>query len=520
MIRRARLSPTLLALVPALALGLVLIQAPAPAAAQDAQTDAAAPDAPSDAPLDGRTFAGVRLPVEPVPGEIDLAAQRAWTWSAQPDGGGPGTTRIQLDNRVQIRLGDYDLRADRAAVWLQPIGVGAGGANTVAYQVYALLENARTVDGAAISVRSELLPVEAVMLTAEPVRLLADLRLDGPPDEREAARFNRRAQEELSMRLRRLSGLEPMELNGEPDPFATDPFDPTRRVQPRTPALPNEPRPEPPSDAAGPAADDPAPRIFRAGGVFYFSAGDRVAAEPGRDERGEPETAVILSGGVNVQYESDSGSLEMRAERAVVFLRGEVGPASLAGLTQDDVSGLYLEGGVYASDGSYTLRAPRVFYDVNADRAIVLDAVFQTFSPQLQAPVYVRAKALKQESADQFTADKATVANTAFFRPHLALGATDVTVTRRVNRFGEERPFVDARNITLRGGGTPFFWLPFYRGDPERFPLRAVGFSTSNRTGPAITSSWDLFNLFGRAGPDNVEALVDIDYYFERGAGV
>ena len=56
-----------------------------------------------------------------------------------------------------------------------------------------------------------------------------------------------------------------------------------------------------------------------------------------------------------------------------------------------------------------------MYYDVQAQRALVMDAVFSTYDRKLRQQIYVRAGALRQESASQWSATGATVANSAFF---------------------------------------------------------------------------------------------------------
>lgn len=256
-------------------------------------------------------------------------------------------------------------------------------------------------------------------------------------------------------------------------------------------------------------------RIFSSDGVFFFSAGERVTIE-----RGAEANAVTLTGGVVLQHEGSDRVIEMTARRAVVFLEPGALSETIGRLDVADVLGIYLEGGVRVSDGQYTMRSPRVYYDVRADRALLIDAVFNTYDRKLDMPLYMRAAVIRQEAANQFSAEKAVYANTAFATPHLAVGTSRMTITQRENDRGETSNFVDARHITLRAGGVPFFYWPVFRGDPERVPLRSIGFEDSNRTGPVIRTAWDPFTLLGIEPPDGLSGTVNLDYYFDRGAGL
>ena len=254
-------------------------------------------------------------------------------------------------------------------------------------------------------------------------------------------------------------------------------------------------------------------RIFSSSGVFFFSAGESITIE-----RGDDANSVSLLGGVVVQHEGADRIVEMVAQRAVLFL--DPGPlAETLGQTDvTDVQGIYLEGGVRITDGGYTLRSPSVYYDVRADRAVLIDAVFRTYDDKLRMPLYMRADVIRQEAAGRFSAEKATYSNTAFAEPHLSIGTSRMTIEDRPGDPGEEGGrIVDARGVTLRGGGVPFFYWPWYKGDPEQFPLRSIGFSDSNRTGTVFKSSWDPFTLLGIERPRGFDGGVDLDYYADRG---
>lgn len=249
--------------------------------------------------------------------------------------------------------------------------------------------------------------------------------------------------------------------------------------------------------------------------MFYVSAGERVVVQSG-----EFDSAVIITGGVVVQYEDQQETLEITGERGVMFLKPGRLADRLSNFSSDDVLGLYLEGEVRAVNGKYTFRAPRIYYDVAADRALALDAVFWTYDQRMAMPLYMRADAIRQEAANQFSADKATLSNTAFFHPDFSIGVSDVSVEQRERDDGSQHLYMDARNITLKAGSVPFFWWPRYRGDPEKIPIRNLGYQDSNRTGGVIKSKWDAYTLLGIEPLKNVNALLEIDAYFDRGLGL
>ncbi|MEM7622821.1 MAG: hypothetical protein AAF235_06415 [Planctomycetota bacterium] len=274
------------------------------------------------------------------------------------------------------------------------------------------------------------------------------------------------------------------------------------------------PRSVPPRSAP-PRSGEPRRPIFASGGVLYFSGADRVVVE----DAGE-RNAVTLFGGVVVQYEGDAGAIELVAQRAVVFLRPGPLPDVLQGLSVEDVDGVYLEGGVRATDGDYTLRSERIYYDVRANRAIAVNAVFHTYDARRGFPLYMRADVVRQEAADEFQADEARFSNTAFFEPHVSIGARNLTIQSRPRPDGTTRSYVDARGVTVRAGNTPVLPLPRFRGDPERIAIRDIRFTDSNRQGFATETEWDPFALFDIERPDGLDATLDLDFDSDRGVGI
>ncbi|USN99010.1 MAG: LPS assembly protein LptD [Phycisphaeraceae bacterium] len=277
------------------------------------------------------------------------------------------------------------------------------------------------------------------------------------------------------------------------------------------------PTEEPVQPAAETQSEGPvAQRIFSSTGVFFFQAGESAT----REHLDESTDAWTATGGVVVQFEGVDRAVELTARRAVLFVDRADGASSFGSAAASEVQGIYLEGGVRVSDGQYTLRSPRVYYDVRADRAILLDAVFRTYDARRNMPLYMRADVIRQEAAGKFSSKKAVYANTGFATPHLAVGTSRMTITERERADGSTGHVVDARNVTLRGAGVPFFWWPWFRGDPERFPLRAIGLNDTNQTGTAFKTSWDPFTLLGIEAPDGLSGTLDIDYYADRGFGL
>ena len=248
--------------------------------------------------------------------------------------------------------------------------------------------------------------------------------------------------------------------------------------------------------------------------IVTFSGPDRTLVA------GEEENALVISGGVAVQVEDVAAGrrLHLSADSAVVFLD----PRELETLDQftpEEVRGVYLEGGVVATDGDYTMRGPRMFYDIAGNTGVVLDAVFFTYDERRDLPLYLRADVIRQEADDRWEADNARFANVEFYEPHFAIGATSVALTREARGDGSEAFVIDAEGVSYRVNGTPALPLPEFKGELDGSRAPRLSFRTRDGN-PIIYSRWDLFGLAGQEPPAGVQADLLVDGYFERGPAV
>ena len=469
--------------------------------------------------ITGRDFAGLKWPLNPAGGPLSFAAQKVWAWTEEPDAAGHGLQRLLLDGEVEVDLGLYHFTAKRAVVWLSPrpeIGPNA-------YQVFALFDRAGSAtDDAVISFNAERLPVRGVINASEPVRIVrpALFKSQRPSDpllvegERTLAAALRSMVAPTPANTpdlpTRPGGVETLPLDeGDPDaPGRNLSAAPTPTDAEIRDALRNLP----------PALEAPQP-IFAKNGIISVSSSD-VTLVSGADRN-----SVIVSGGVVVQYTdlAKGNSLQMTAQRAVIFL--PPGPLkNLGRLDASEVLGVYLEGDMVATDGKYTLRAPKAYYDVQTGKAVVIDSVFWTYDQQRRLPLYVRAETIRQQSQQEFVAEHATLTNTAFFDPMFSIGASNITITQQKRAAGEPgrstQTLVDARNITLRAGPLPFFYFPVFSGDPEQIPLRDLRVENSSGSGSAIKTVWDIPGILGVDRPEGFGAELLADVYLERGPAI
>jgi hypothetical protein len=495
-----------------------------PAIAQNQPGIATAPTAIDPDSITGKDFAGIRLTSPPQVGDLMLRAQRVWQWTEQSSAEVVADTqRLYLQGDVRVDFGVYRFSAVQATVWIEHVSTSADGKDQHQIAIYFdRVSDPGAQAGFALS--GDRLLVTGVL--EGDVRAAPDSLRRGEPREP----FVPISEARLADLLRQLAGGAPGDagapegpLAGEQAPLApgnapvtpgmSRPYEPGSPLGPdRTPAEVTDYRLLPPAERR--------PAIFAKKGIISFALGRNETFSLLPNVEGEERVAAVSGGVVMVYHDRASGdSVQVSAERMVVFLE----PGTVQDLMQDGrapaekVRGVYLEGGVHAdvvaTDGQYTLRGPKIYYDVQNNKAIMLDAVFHTFDQKRGLPLYLRADAVRQEARNQFTAKRATLATSSFFEPHLSIGVSSITVTQAKvparptleELFGGEEDdgaprqrdalLVDADGVTLRAGSTPFFWWPGYKGDPSDIPLRGVRVENSTGDGVAIKTSWDVFSL-------------------------
>lgn len=504
----------------------------------------------------GRDFGGVALPSSVQVGDLVIRANRAWVWSEGgasnqigADGLPIGTQRMFLQGDVSVQLGNYSFTAAQAVVWVRTAGASVfnvGGAADPDRQVREVaIQFDRVSDPGAQAGFAQ--AADRLLVTAKldgTVSMRADSLSTGRPGAGGAAtaeaNFLRESEQRFARHLRRLAGADDSgapEIVGVAAPGVVE-----------GPILPGRARPYEPNSpiakrASGVISETPggsttvADPLFTRDGVVTFAVGTRSTIAPTAPEfgdavgdsefirllRGESDNTLLLTGGVAVQYTDlrKTRNLMITAERAVVFL--DPGPiADMARFGAGQIRGVYLEGDVVATDGQYTLRGPRVYYDLKNNRAVMAEAVFSTVDPKLGIPIYVRAQTLRQEAANKFTAERARLATSSFFEPVFSVGASTITVTQAApERAGEPpRTFFKTGMLTLRAGGVPFFALPGLSGEIEDIPLEDIRVENSSDSGAAIKTTWNVFSTLGLEKIDGLRVRALIDGYFDRGVGL
>ncbi len=452
-------------------------------------------------------FDQIDFAINPIVGSINLRARSGWVWREG------STHRMQLLGDVQVQLADSTFVARSACLWLRKLGQADG---MTRYQVYAVFEDTRSTDGT-MTMQAQRLPVRGVIELSQPLMLALDARFDQPPKpDSQAGRLRQAAEQVFAQRVLGIGDDSVAEASKRPwsAPTVAKPDRPTQRqaIQQGKEGV------IPPNNAT------PSPRgpVFDPDGVFSISIGGRVVIDAAR---GGSQSIITADGGVRVQYQSPSTKrwVDFRAERIVIYTRGDEPISGVSEMGTGQIEGIYLEGGVFAGDDQWSVRSPRMYLDVVNNKALMLDTVFWTVDQHSEMPLYVRAESVRQTASDEFRAHNATISNTAFFEPDVTLGINDIRVSLEPDTTPEERQdprpnvLVEAKSVTLRAGPVPLLWLPGFKGDPGDFPLRQIKLGDSDRSGLAIQTRWNAFSLFNIDAPPGVELDLNLDYYEEGG---
>lgn len=477
--------------------------------------------------ITGDRLGGFVLPILPVESDIRLEAIQTHTWHVDD------TSRMQLIGDVQVTVGGFAFTAAEAIVWIDRIPSAGGLVNQLAVYFPEVEEPTRR---AGLGVAGT--DVLVVGTARGKVQLATSVHTTGPPSD---DRVLRRGEQRLAIYLRQLAqGLASTTDADRPHLF-TRPEALTKRelvlpipVPGGSPRMSNETARAIallPETITLPSRNDDGHGIFQPKGLISFSA-DSIEIDEATD-------SIVTNGHFLLDYDplgSDDAfsPLQLSAAGGVVFLK----PGTLASLQTgnrrfdvEQVDGIYLEGDVWASDGSYTIRSGSIYYDVQTNRALMVDTLLRT-NARLRGdrPVYARAKEMRQLSGDQWDARQAIVSTSAFFTPQLSIGLNHVTIQRRPMESSDNesanaaqpqmRTWITGEDLTLRAGGVPFFYLPAFSAEADAIPFRSMNLGYDQEFGAEIETTWDLFSALGMRPPEDVDGALQVDGFSKRGVAL
>lgn len=460
--------------------------------------------------------------------DVELRARFVWQWKSGDE------LVLLFRGGFELSMGNRQMSADNAVVWIDARRDADSNRKYFELTVY-LSENAEIVEPGGTTTRDSSL-------------LVTDLRTFG----RITKYHDAHAPQDLS---------------------TSSFYQRALRDRERVVASRGAPRAEPP---AAPTTEDRGAEIARPDRVKPERTAPRrtIRYEIGNIEPGTTPTGervFVLTGGV---YFSQSGgpnspAVELTADRAVIFAADASGgpfgspspssqptsapangetptetpergglvpgarlPQAPTAAERSGVGGqiraVYLEGDVLATEGERMIRADRLYYDFELNRALILDAVLRFPVPDRNVPIYVRADEIRQLSAREFTARHAKITTSEFYSPHYHMGVEQLKITDetiREARGGASGPLTASyqmRDATFNIQGLPLSYWPYAEGKLSQGETALRSFQTgfTRDFGFEFTTSWYLFTLLGIEAPQGYDATLEIPIYFERGPGI
>lgn len=447
--------------------------------------------------------------------DVDMRAQFVRQWR-EPD----GTIVLVFTGGFQLDMGPRRLSALNAVVWITPKLSEPLRRKYYELTVY-LSEDARVREPAGTIVEDQVLLVSALRTFGKVVK-----HHDAhSPDNLSESPLYQRA---LADRRRIEAG--PVSTQPAVEPEVTRPADasiaqrrPPRAVRFRFPR------------GIEPTETDSGEQAYVAVGRIYFSVSggpdaalleiqaDNAVVFPKKNASG-----TIFGLGQTAATSQPAGEPASRPAEQLPPRTADADQSPEARAASDALRGIYLEGDVVLTLGPRFVRADRLYYDIEHDRALILDAVLRADIPERNIPLYIRADQIRQLSAREFSAGNARVTTSEFYTPHYHVGAERVYLRDSTPRDAAGQSLdrlagtYELDNATLNVNNVPLLWWPRTRGklDTSETALRRMRIGFSDNRGAELETSWRLFNLIGVEEPKGVDATLRLDYYSDRGPAV
>lgn len=238
-----------------------------------------------------------------------------------------------------------------------------------------------------------------------------------------------------------------------------------------------------------------------------------------------------------VRLFGSEGVAELAADHWVAWTQGEM--LSVADLGAGDAPvELYLEGNIVFRQGEKIIFAERMYYNVQQQRGVVLEAELIADAPGYEGKVRVKAGQLRLLSPSLFQANNAAVTTSRLGVPQYWIQSESLTLdsgrtslfeafTNDVDpingqRFNAEQLRVTSENNALFIGGWPVFYWPSFATDLARNPslyLDRIRVGSDSTFGQQVLTRWNLLQLLGIQPEQNTDWTATLDYLSDRGVG-
>jgi hypothetical protein len=261
------------------------------------------------------------------------------------------------------------------------------------------------------------------------------------------------------------------------------------------------------------------------------------------------EKAITVSGGMRLLVEGlpttgvpaafgPVGTVDITTDRAVIWTAG--GELGFGGgqsfQSQDTPLEIYMEGNIEFRQGDRVVYAERMFYDVRRQVGVILNAELLTPLPKTkdfdyQGIVRLKAAAIRQLDAANFSATDALVTTSRLEEPSYHFGADEITFQDlQTQAFDPQTGAVvtDHRQLAESSGnfvylsGIPVFYWPTIATDLRKptFFVDNIRFGNDDVFGTQAMFDFDAYQLFGiRNAPAGTDWGLSFDYLSKRGFG-
>ncbi|MFC1762012.1 hypothetical protein ACFL6U_08010 [Planctomycetota bacterium] len=225
--------------------------------------------------------------------------------------------------------------------------------------------------------------------------------------------------------------------------------------------------------------------------------------------------------------------LDLHADHLVIFLVGNEPWFKTLGTSQqvipsEIVQGIYLGGNVKMAEGSRSIQAEEVYYDLPGQRALAIDASLRTYDVRRKIPVYVYAQRLRQHAQDIFSAEGTVLTTSEFYRPQISLTSDKIIVMKDTTSVDAasgnqtDASFqVEMQDARFKLHDVTLLKLPKVQGDLDHpdAPLKGFSVGQDSLWGTSVETQWDLPKLLGLQGRPGADSTFHLDYYSKRGPG-
>jgi hypothetical protein len=343
------------------------------------------------------------------------------------------------------------------------------------------------------------------------------------------------------------------QILGPAVPPIVPPLPGTPPAAPPIEAGPNTPPPLPP-----PSAPAPAPRLppVIEAPSRRFSVSPRSSMLP--DLRRLPKTpdgrdTFVITGGaiVTVRDAPNVGLVDIEADRVVIWTKGVNIDEQALLRTPEGQPGqeveFYLAGNVelrqQGPKDSRTLRADEVYYDVNRNVAIAMNAQIEFKAPagyQIPDPIVFRAGELVQHAANQYEVFRGEVSSSKLpsdpgLKVYVTQGTIENRLVPRFSTFGlpvlnrQTGQQEEVRELYFRGRdvffeleSVPFFYSPYLAGDllNPLGPVQDLTFGYNKIFGFQFGATLNVYDLLGIQPFEGTRWRLHFDGLTSRGPAV